>query len=51
LCKRRSWIVIESGVYTSEYADISNVKGGEIPPRRKPKVSWATPFVPGLVGT
>jgi hypothetical protein len=51
LCGHRSWIVIESGDHTSEYADISNVKGGEIPPRRKPKVSWATPFVPGLVGT
>ena len=39
------------GVQTSENADISNVKGGEIPPRRKPKVSWATIFVPGLVGS
>ena len=35
----------------SEDADISNVKGGEIPPRRKSKVSWATIVVPGLVGS
>jgi hypothetical protein len=41
----------ESGVLRSEHADISNEKAGEIPARRKPKVSWATLFVPGLVGT
>ena len=39
------------GVVTSEYADMSNDKAGEIPARRKPEVSWATFFVPGLVGT
>ena len=41
----------DRGVHRSEDADISNVKGGEIPPRRKSKVSWATIVVPGLVGT
>ena len=41
----------DRGARGSEDADISNVKGGEIPPRRKPKVSWATIFVPGLVGS
>ena len=47
----RSLKVTDGGVLRSEDADISNDKGGEIPPRRKPKVSWATMFVPGLVGT
>ena len=47
----RSWMATESGVLRSEDADISNDKGGEIPPRRKPKVSWATIVVPGLVGS
>ena len=41
----------DSGVHRSEDADISNVKGSEILPRRKPKVSWATMFDPGLVGS
>ncbi len=48
---RRSLKVTDGGVLRSEDADISNVKGSEILPRRKPKVSWATMFVPGLVGT
>jgi hypothetical protein len=39
------------GVQTSENADISNDKAGEIPVRRKPKVSWAMLFIPGLVGS
>ena len=47
----RSLKATDGGVLRSEDADISNDKGGEIPPRRKPKVSWATMFVPGLVGT
>jgi len=47
----RSLKVTDGGVLRSEDADISNDKGGEIPPRRKPKVSWATMFVPGLVGS
>ena len=41
----------DGGVLTREHADISNEKAGEIPARRKPKVSRATLFVPGLVGT
>ena len=41
----------EPGALTREYADMSNDKTGEIPVRRKPEVSWATFFVPGLVGT
>ena len=44
-------MVIEGGVLRSENADMSNDKGGEIPPRRKPEVSWATFVAPGLVGT
>jgi hypothetical protein len=44
-------MVTDDGVIASEDADISNVKGREIRPRRKPKVSWATMFVPGLVGS
>ena len=48
---RRSGMATERGALTSEDADISNVKTGEIPVRRKPKVSWATIFVPGLVGS
>ena len=51
LSVRRSWMAIESGGLTSENADISNDKAGEIPARRKPEVSWATFIVPGLVGT
>ncbi len=39
------------GVQTSENADISNDKAGEIPVRRKPEVSWAMLFIPGLVGS
>ena len=41
----------DPGLDTREYADMSNDKTGEIPVRRKPKVSRATFFVPGLVGT
>ena len=41
----------DPGVATSENADMSNDKAGEIPARRKSKVSRATFFVPGLVGT
>ncbi len=44
-------MVTDNGVITSEDADISNVKASEILVRRKPKVSWATMFVPGLVGS
>ena len=48
---RRSGMATERGALTSEDADMSNVKTGEIPVRRKPEVSWATLIVPGLVGT
>ena len=41
----------EGGVSGREYADMSNDKPGEIPGRRKPKVSRAMFFIPGLVGT
>ena len=41
----------DDGALTSEDADISNVKASEILARRKPKVSWATMFDPGLVGS
>ena len=44
-------MVIDGGFLTSENADMSNDKTGEIPVRRKPKVSWATFVVPGLAGT
>ena len=47
----RSWKVTESGAFRSEDADISNDKTGEIPVRRKPKVSRAMTFIPGLVGS
>jgi hypothetical protein len=38
------------GARTSANAGTSSVKTGENPVRRKPKVSWATSIVPGLVG-
>jgi hypothetical protein len=41
----------ETGELGREDADMSNDKTGEIPVRRKPQVSRATFFVPGLVGT
>ena len=44
-------MVTDDGALTSEDADISNVKASEILARRKPKVSWATMFDPGLVGS
>ena len=47
----RSWIVRTSGLLGSENADISNVKMGEKPIRRKSKVSWARFILLGLVGS
>ena len=41
----------DRGELTREDADMSNDKAGEIPARRKPKVSWAMLVIPGLVGT
>ena len=49
--QRRSAMATDRGVAGRENADMSNDKTGEIPVRRKPKVSRATFFVPGLVGT
>ena len=48
---RRRVMATDPGELRREYADMSNDKPGEIPGRRKPKVSRATFFVPGLVGT
>lgn len=51
-CKRqRRVMATDPGALASEYADMSNVKPGEIPGRRKPEVSRATCFAPGLAGT
>ena len=47
----RSAMATDRGELRREDADMSNDKTGEIPVRRKPKVSWATFFVPGLAGT
>ncbi len=44
-------MVIEGGATGRENADMSNDKRGEIPLRRKPKVSWAMFIIPGLGGT
>ncbi len=40
----------DRGAAGREDADMSNDKPGEIPGRRKPEVSRATMFVPGLAG-
>ena len=40
----------ERGLYTSDYADMSNDKPGENPGRRNPKISWGRFVRPGLVG-
>ena len=48
---QRRVMVTDPGALGSEYADMSNDKTGEIPVRRKPKVSWAMLVIPGLVGT
>ncbi len=42
--------VRSGGAKRSENVGISSKKTGENPVHRKPKVSWATIFVPGLVG-
>ncbi len=39
------------GLLGSENAGMSSDKGGENPPRRKPKGSWGRLVLPGLVGT
>jgi hypothetical protein len=38
----RRWFVKTAGGIRSANADMSSVKGGEKPPRRKRKVSYAT---------
>ena len=38
------------GAYGSKNVGTSNRKEGEIPSRRKIKVSWAMVIIPGLVG-
>ena len=39
-----------AGAYGSKNVGTSNRKEGEIPSRRKIKVSWAMVIIPGLVG-
>ena len=46
----RRWTERPAGGIGSANADMSNDKGGERPPRRKPKVSCATLIGAGLVG-
>ena len=41
--------VRDPGVFRSENVGMSSKKTGENPVHRKPKVSWATTIVPGLV--
>ena len=40
-----------AGAYGKANVGISNDKEGEMPSRRKTKVSWATLIVPGSVGS
>ena len=47
---RRSQIVRSGGALGSENAGMSSVNPGENPGHRKPKVSYATLVVVGLVG-
>jgi hypothetical protein len=42
--------VTHAGAYRSKNVGTSNRKEGEIPSRRKIKVSWAMVINPGLVG-
>ena len=42
--------VSRHGATRRENVGISSTNGGENPPHRKPKVSWATQIGPGLVG-
>ena len=48
---RRMCGVTHAGAYGKANVGISNDKGGEIPPRRKSKVSRAMPVIPGSVGS
>ena len=49
--QRRRRGASHSGAYGKANVGISNDKGGEMPPRRKTKVSRATLIVPGSVGS
>ena len=44
---RRLVKTTDPGAYGKANVGISNDKGGEIPPRRKSKVSRAMPVIPG----
>ena len=46
-CRR----ITSAGVYGNANVGISNAKEGEIPSRRKTKVSRAMPIIPGSVGS
>ena len=48
---RRRCALRHAGASGKANVGISNDKGGAIPPRRKAKVSGATPIVPGSVGS
>ena len=48
---RRRCPVRDAGASGKANVGISNAKGGEMPPRRKTKVSRATLIVPGSVGS
>ena len=48
---RRMVMVTDPGAHGKANVGMSNDKGGEIPPRRKTKVSRAMPIIPGLVGS
>ena len=48
--RRMVWVT-RPGAHGKANVGISNDKGGEIPPRRKAKVSRAMPVIPGSVGS
>ena len=48
---RRRHTARHAGAIRRENVGISNDNVGENPAHRKPKVSWTTPIVPGLVGS
>ena len=50
-CPRGRCRVSDAGASGKANVGISNDKGGEMPPRRKTKVSRATLIVPGSVGS
>jgi len=49
-CGRRSSRASGDGAHRSKNVGMSSKNGGENPPHRKSKVSWATKIVPGLAG-